>query len=118
MSFSSLSSGEKRLQRYSEITASTLRIANYLKEHSASPKLLDIADNLLRPEYFMRALTLAAKEDNMEKFNSTLASFNARRLLLATGKYAARKPELFLKAMCITAFPRLFYMAKSAKSRP
>jgi glycosyltransferase involved in cell wall biosynthesis len=113
VSFSSLSSGEKRLQRYSEITASTLRIVNYLKEHSASPKLLDIADNLLDSEYFMRVLTLAAKKGDMEKFNSALASVDACRLLFATGKYAARKPELFLKAMYITAFPKLFYRTKS-----
>jgi glycosyltransferase involved in cell wall biosynthesis len=113
MSFSSLSSREKRIWRYSEITASTLRIANYLKEHSASPKLLDMADNLLEPEYLMRALTLAAKEGDMEKFNRTLASLNKKRLLFATGKYAARKPELFLKAMCILASPKLFYRIKS-----
>jgi hypothetical protein len=113
ISFSSISTREKRVLRYSEITASTLRIANYLKEHSASPKLLDMADNLLEPEYLMRVLTLAAKEGDMEKFNDTLASLNARRLLFATGKYAARKPELFLKAMSILASPKLFYMVKS-----
>jgi hypothetical protein len=49
----------------------------------------------------------------MEKFNSTLASLDTRRLLLATGKYAARKPELFLKAMYILASPKLFYRVKS-----
>jgi glycosyltransferase involved in cell wall biosynthesis len=113
MSYSSRSSKEKRLMRYSNITASTLRIANYLKEHSSSPKLLDIADNLLEPEYLMRMLTLAAKEGDMDKFNGTLASVNARRLLLGTCKYAARKPELFLKAMYILASPKLFYRQKS-----
>jgi hypothetical protein len=113
MSFASYSSREKYISRYSEITASTLRIANYLKEHSSSPKLLDLADNLLEPEYLMRVLTLAAKEGDMEKFYRKLASLDTRRLLLATGKYATRKPELFLKAMCIIAFPKLFYKVKS-----
>jgi hypothetical protein len=112
-SASSLSSTEKHLRRYSDITASTLRIANYLKEHSASPKLMDIADNLLMPEYFMRVLTLAAKESDMEKFNRTLASLDVKRLLLSTAKYAARKPELFMKAMYIFASPKLFYRVKS-----
>jgi glycosyltransferase involved in cell wall biosynthesis len=113
MSYSSLSSKETRLRRYSNITAATLRIANYIKEHSTSPKLLDMADNLIMPEYFMRVLTLAAKEGDREKFNRALASPDARRLLLATRKYAARKPELFLKAMCILASPKLFYRVKS-----
>ncbi|MDR1136938.1 MAG: glycosyltransferase [Synergistaceae bacterium] len=112
-SASSLSSMEKHFRRYADITASTLRIANYLKEHSASPKLLDIADNLLVPEYFMRVLTLAAKESDMEKFNRTLAALDVKRLMFSTGKYAARKPELFLKAICIFASPKLFYRVKS-----
>jgi glycosyltransferase involved in cell wall biosynthesis len=112
-SASLLSSREKRLRRYSDITASTLRIANYFKEHSASPKLLDIADNFLESQYLMRVLTLAAKEGDIEKFNRALASLDARRLLVATGKYAARKPELLLKAMCILISPRLFYRVRS-----
>jgi hypothetical protein len=72
-----------------------------------------MADNLLEPEYFMRVLTLAAKEGDAEKFNRTLASLDTRRLLFATGKYAARKPELFLKAMHILVSPKLFYRVKS-----
>ena len=113
MSASSISSREKRIFRYSQITASMLRIANYLKEHSASPKLLDIARNFLEPVYLTRVLTLAAKEGDRERFNRTLASLDKRHLLFATGKYAARKPELFLKTLCILASPKLFYWVKS-----
>jgi hypothetical protein len=61
----------------------------------------------------MRVLTLAAKEDDREKFDRELASLDAKRLLFATAKYAARKPDLFLKAMCILASPKLFYRVKS-----
>jgi glycosyltransferase involved in cell wall biosynthesis len=106
-------SGEKRLMRNTHRANALLRTAMYLKEHSPSLRIRDLAEHLLMPEARVKLLTIAAMQNDPGKFNDILNEPDTKPILRSSGKYAFQKPEVFLKALCLLAFPRVYFRLRA-----
>jgi glycosyltransferase involved in cell wall biosynthesis len=113
MGSASALSGEKRLSVRLDRANSLLRTAVYLKEHSPSPQIRDLADHLLMPEARIKLLTIAAMRNDPEKFNEILRESPTKQILWSSKKYALRKPEVFLKALWLLTFPGIYFKARA-----
>lgn len=106
-------SGEKRLIRRTHRANALMRAAAYLKEHSPSPRVRNLADHLLLPEAHINFLTIAAMRNDPEKFDDILKEARTRAILWSSRKYALQKPEIFLKALCLLTLPRVYFRART-----
>ena len=104
---------EKRLRLQTHRADAMLRTAIYLKEHSPSPRLSNLADHLLLPEARIKLLTIAAMRNDPDKFNEILNDPETRPILWSSRKYALQKPEVFLKALCLRAFPGMYFRMRA-----
>jgi glycosyltransferase involved in cell wall biosynthesis len=112
-SASAAASPEKRLMVRLHRANALLRTAMYLKERAPSPVVRDLANHLLLPEARIKLLTVAAMRNDPGKFNEILNEPETRPNLRSSGKYAFRRPEVFLKALCLLTFPGMYFRARA-----
>ncbi|MDR1508435.1 MAG: glycosyltransferase [Synergistaceae bacterium] len=106
-------SDEKRLILRIHRANAMTRAAEYLKERAPSPKVRDLADHLLLPEARIKLLTIAAMQNDPEKFHEILKEARTRPILWSSRKYALQKPEVFLKALCLITLPRVYFRVRA-----
>lgn len=99
---------EKTLRRYTHNTQAHFRVAEYLSQHAQSRRISNIAKNLLLPEALIRQFTIFSRAADWENFAS-LRSRENLGILLRSGKYLLKKPEVFLKALAIICLPKIYY---------
>ncbi|MDR1651659.1 MAG: glycosyltransferase [Synergistaceae bacterium] len=105
--------GEKKLRRYADFTESHFRMARFLTERSGSKKLAEIANRFLLPTAYIKRLTLCAWQKDRRAFDEILASREVRDILRSSRRYAAKKPEVFLKSLCLLTAPGLYYRMRA-----
>jgi hypothetical protein len=107
---------EKKMKRYSENTEAHFRLARYLDEHAASDSVRNLARHFLLPQFYIRTLTTYARCGDSKNFNELLETKEVRSVLRSSYKTLAKcKPEVFLKAMCLLAFPKSYYSMRLKK---
>jgi hypothetical protein len=104
---------ENALLRYAGNAEAIVRTARYLKEHSPSQKVRDIADSLLLPEGLIKMLNVAARQNDVARFFQTLNAPETRRALMSSRKHLARKPEVFAKAAFLMIAPHIYFRRQS-----
>ncbi|MDR3280199.1 MAG: glycosyltransferase [Synergistaceae bacterium] len=104
---------EKKLRRYVDFTESHFRLAMFLIERTNSRKLADVAGNFILPTAYIKRLTIYAWQGDEKRFKETVASAEVRQSLWSSRKYISKKPEVFMKALCLLATPRLYYWLRS-----
>ena len=112
-SATSAANEEKSARRYADNADAICRTARNLSEHATSPKVRDIAQNLLSPEGLIKMLNIAAKQNDAAAFYQTLYDPETKRALLASRKYFLQKPEVFLKAAALLIAPRAYFKRRS-----
>jgi hypothetical protein len=106
-------SKEKLRLRYVDSANGLLRTALYLNQHSRSPKVRDIANNLLLPESLIKSLNAAAQQNDAAKFYQILNASETKRILMSSVKYVTRKPEIFMNAAFLMTAPRIYFRRRS-----
>jgi hypothetical protein len=105
--------GEKRASRLADGAESLIRTARYLKEHSPSRKVRDIADSLLLPEGLIKRLNVAARQNDAAWFYQTLNAPETKRALMSSRRHLAHKPEVFVKAAFLMIAPHIYFKRQS-----
>jgi hypothetical protein len=106
-------SDENPASRRADGAEALIRTAQYLKDHSPSRKVRDIADSLLLPEGLVKRLNAAARQNDAAKFYRTLNAPETRRALMSSRKHLARRPEVFAKAALMMIAPHIYFKRQS-----
>ncbi|MDR1514426.1 MAG: glycosyltransferase [Synergistaceae bacterium] len=104
---------EQFIRRYIDNTNAHFRTANFLIERSRYAKAVDAARNYLLPASHIRLLTIYARTGDFEGFKKTIGSSEVRNALRASYKYFFKKPDVYLKALCLLCLPNLYYRLRA-----
>lgn len=113
MGSAAAASREKRMSLQIHRANALLRTSAYLKEHSPSPRVRDLADHLLLPEARIKLLTIAAMQNDPGKFNEILNEPETRPILMSSRKCVFQKPEIFFKAFSLLTFPEMYFRLRA-----
>jgi hypothetical protein len=102
-------SPEQKIRRYAFKTMGRLRVARYMAERAASPKIAGIARNYLTPLYQLKIFGVYAWQGDKESFDNALRSPEIRSILLSARRTFFKEPGIFLKTLLLFAFPDMYY---------
>ena len=113
-SISDTNTKEKRIRRYRDNTGGHLRAGQYLSEHAASERIKELGEHYLVPQALIRCLTLCAKTNDRDGFDTLLSEESTRKALRSSRKYFFQRPEVFLKAFALLHFPGIYFRLRHA----
>lgn len=111
------SSKEKKITRYQHFTEAHFRLADYIEAHSSSQELLRLAKFFLRPQAYIRRLTIYAMRHEEQSFFEELSSKGVRKILWDSCKAINLNPEIFIKALWLLVFPGTYFKMRKGKYR-
>lgn len=99
---------QTKIRRYGDHTGALARTADFVLDNSPSPLLTKLASSLLIPLVALRRMSLLAMTDNRAGFDRARGEIDFGRLFQSRA-YLREKPEVFLRAMFLCAFPGTYY---------
>lgn len=99
---------ETRKERYRQHTEAQSRTADFIIERCRSRLLLNVARSLIKPTVTLRRLSYLAMTEDKEAFCRAWRETNFRRLFKSR-EYITKKPEVFIRALLLYAFPGVYY---------
>lgn len=97
-----------KIERYRHHTEAQSRTADFIIERCESELLLNVACSLLKPTVTLRRLSYLAMTEDREAFDRARRETRFGELFMS-GKYIFKKPEVFLRALLLYAFPGVYY---------
>lgn len=103
---------------FKHIFLSRLRSCRFLLRHTQSRKVRDYVLCFYLPDVTVKQFTRCAAADDRDHFNRlkrTLKHKTLRKILLASAKFFAAAPALFLKSLMLLYAPDLYYLLRRGK---
>ena len=103
--------GQKKLLRYEHNTGAQFRTAEYIMKHAGSERLKIFAEKVLLPQSVIRTFGIYAAKNDIEHYHDAQHDERTRSVLhRALSFYTfTRKTEIFMKALMILHFPKIYY---------
>lgn len=97
-----------KMKRYRRNTEAIIRTADFILKNSASPTLAKLASSLLIPTGIIRDISYWAMKNDRAAFDRALSETDFSQLFQSRG-CIREKPEVFLRALILYAFPGAYY---------
>ena len=110
---------EQRLEMFSHIMLSRLRIGRCLYRNIDNARIRNYVLNFYIPDAIITDITKSIDDKNRERYERAVNKMKHRKIrdvLLSTSRFIFKKPELFFKALMLLYAPGFYYSIRRKKS--